>query len=327
MWIRRYTGVNHRVCDRRHDALDSGTSRVAAGLVRLLRSVTLRMEATTRTHPLRDLLALTKPGITVANTLMAGAGLLVAERAPSIVQAMSVLVGTALVVAAANTFNMVLERRQDAVMERTCDRPLAAGRLAARTAWLFGAALSALGGVILYMGANLPTALLGLGAVAMYAFVYTPMKRMTPLALHVGAIPGAVPPLMGVMAVTPESPTPGLCLFAAVFLWQFPHFLAIAVRRRDDYARAGIRAWSVVFGEAGAHRLSRWAALLLVPVGLLPTLSGGAGVIAALGMVGLAAWLAYAAWPSRAWVKPTFLASLAYLPALPIILGLDRLVA
>lgn len=284
------------------------------------------MEATPRTHPLRDLLALTKPGITLANTAMAGAGLLVAQGTPTLLQIVSVLVGTALVVAAANTFNMALEQHADASMERTRDRPLAAGRLAARTAWRFGAALSAIGGAILYMGTNLPTALLGLGAVAMYAFVYTPMKRMTPLALHVGAIPGAVPPLMGVTAVTPESPTAGLCLFAAVFLWQFPHFLAIAVRRKEDYARAGIRAWSVVFGEAGAHRLSRWAALLLVPVGLLPTLAGSAGALAAIGMVGLAAWLAHAAWPSRTWVKPTFLASLAYLPALPLILGLDRLV-
>lgn len=284
------------------------------------------MEATTRTHPLRDLLALTKPGITVANTLMAGAGLLVAQGTPTLLQIASVLVGTALVVAAANTFNMALERHADARMERTRDRPLAAGRLGAGTAWAFGAALSALGGAILFTGTNLPTALLGLGAIAMYAFVYTPLKRLTPLALHVGAIPGAVPPLMGVMAVTPESPTPGLCLFAAVFLWQFPHFLAIAVRRKDDYARAGIRAWSVVFGEAGAHRLSRWAALLLVPIGLLPTLAGSTGALAAIGMVALAAWLAYAAWPSRAWVRPTFLASLAYLPALPLLLAVDRLI-
>lgn len=275
----------------------------------------------------RDLLALTKPGITVANTFMTAAGLLVAQATPSLVVVVSALIGTALVVAAANTFNMVLEHRCDAHMDRTRERPIAAGRVSPRLGWVFATMLTALGGVVLALGTNLPTTLLGLGAVALYAFVYTPLKRVTPLALHVGAIPGAVPPLMGVTAVTPDSPAPGLCLFAAVFLWQFPHFLAIAVRRRDDYARAGIRAWSVVHGEPGARRLSRSAAALLVPVGLLPTLFGSAGALAAVGMVALAAWLAFAAWRPRAWVKPTFLASLAYLPSLPLVLGLDRLVA
>lgn len=284
------------------------------------------MEAT-RTTLRRDLMALTKPGITVANTLMAGAGLLVARGAPSLAQVIAVLAGTALVVAAANTFNMVLEHREDGRMDRTRARPIAAGRVSPTLGWVWGTILSVFGGVVLLVGTNLPTTLLGLGAVAMYAFVYTPLKRVTPLALHVGAIPGAVPPLMGVMAVTPASPTPGLCLFAAVFLWQFPHFLAIAVRRRDDYARAGIRAWSVVHGEAGARRLARAAALMLVPVGLLPTLLGSAGVLAALGMVLLAGWLALSAWHPRAWVRPTFLASLAYLPALPLLLGIDRLIA
>ncbi len=284
---------------------------------------------TTATWPLsiaRDLVALTKPGVTFGNGLVAAAGLVIAPRVPALSEVVALIVGTWLVVASANTFNMVIERERDARMERTRERPCAAGRVSAQVGWLWATVLALLGGGVLFAGTNALTAALGVGAIVAYAFVYTPLKPVTPWALPIGALPGAVPPLLGVVAVTPESPALGLALAAAVFLWQFPHFLAIAVRRREDYARAGIRAWSVVRGERASRSLSRMTALLLVPVGLLPTLLGGAGALAALGLVGLGAWLAWAAWRSEAWVKPTFLVSLIYLPALPIVLALDRIV-
>ncbi len=283
------------------------------------------MHATEQRPTVRDLVAVTKPGITFANGLMAGAGLLVTSGPVTPAQASSVLVGTALVVAAANTLNMVLERDHDALMERTCRRPLASGRLGARHAWGWAALLTVLGGVVLALGTNRVTTVLGLAAVVVYAFVYTPLKRVTPWALHIGALAGAVPPLLGVTAVTPTAPGPGLALAALVFLWQFPHFLAIAVRRKGDYARAGARTWPIVHGDAAAHALARWTAILLLPLGLFPPIIGSTGWPAGVGLMLVGGWLAFAAWRPHAWVRPTFVASLAYLPATLALLAMGRL--
>lgn len=274
----------------------------------------------------RDLLALTKPGITVANVLVTGAGLLVADAPAEPVAVASALVGTAAVVASANAWNMVLERDADALMERTRARPLASGRLSPRAALVTASALGVGGGLVLGLGANLLTAALGLAALVAYAFLYTPLKRRSPFALHVGAFAGAVPPLLGVTALAPDHPAPGLWLALAVWVWQFPHFLAIAQRRKDDYARAGIRAWSVVHGDDATRRLARVSALALVPVSLAPALTGMTGWWAALGLALLGVWLAWSTWSPRDWARPTFLASLAYLPAVPLLVGLDRLV-
>lgn len=279
----------------------------------------------TRPERAKDLVAITKPGITIANLLVTGAGVLAAEAPFEALPVVAALVGTAAVVASANAWNMVLERDADALMARTRSRPLAAGRLAPRTAIVVASALGLGGTLVLGLGANLLTATLGLAALVAYAFIYTPMKRRSPFALHVGAFAGAVPPLLGVTALTPGAPEPGLWLALAVWVWQFPHFLAIAQRRRDDYAAAGIRAWSVVHGEDSTRRLARVTAIALVPVSLAPALAGVTALWTALALALLGAWLAWSAWSPRDWARLTFLASLAYLPAVPLVLGLDRI--
>ncbi|MCC6621611.1 MAG: protoheme IX farnesyltransferase [Deltaproteobacteria bacterium] len=288
--------------------------------------VTERPDADAATSSLaRDLVALTKPGITIANVLMTVAGMCVAPGSPTGLGALAAIVGTAAVVGAANTFNMALERRSDATMARTRRRPVAAGRVGPGLAWGFGAALAALGTLVLALGTSPATTLIGLAALVMYTFVYTPLKRVTPWALLIGAVPGAAPPLMGALAVTPDGLAPGLALFLLVALWQLPHFLAIAVRRRDDYARAGIRAWPVVHGDGSARRLTRASAVLLAPAGLLPMALGPVGVGATALVCALGLALAWASWRREGWARTTFVASLLYLPALALGLSIDRL--
>lgn len=288
------------------------------------------LEASASTPTFRDLVALTKPGITASNTLIAGAGLLLAgaELGASDAGATPLigptLFGTALVVAGASAFNMVLERESDRLMSRTSERPVAAGRVTPGLACVIATALATLGLVWLASFTNaLATTMAALGLVG-YAFVYTPLKRRTPLALHIGAAFGATPPLIGALAIGPKGLAAGLSLAALLFVWQFPHFLAIASRREADYRRAGLRAWSVTHGADSTRRLASATAWTL-PVlgGLLPFstgLSAPSGVlVAALGL-----YLALATASPR-WEGRTFVASLVYLPALTAALGLDAL--
>ena len=151
------------------------------------------------------------------------------------------LIGTALLVAASNTLNMYLERDADALMERTRDRPLPRAVVSPEAALAFGTGLTCVGIALVFLGSNLLTGLLGLLAVGGYVAIYTPLKRTSAAALFVGAVPGALPPLMGWTAVTGHLDAPGLALFAVLFLWQIPHFLAIATYRGADYARAGFK--------------------------------------------------------------------------------------
>jgi len=278
---------------------------------------------TPRASAARDLVALAKPGIVASNLLMVTAGLVVTPGTLSFGLGVATLLGAALVIAAANTFNMVLEREVDARMERTRWRPIAAGRLSAPVGWAIGCLLTALGATILGLVHPL-TGALGVGALAIYAFVYTPLKRVTPWALAVGALPGATPPLLGASAVAPGDLGPGLALAVIVFLWQLPHFLAIAARRRRDYADAGIVALSVVRGEDVARRWARWTAVALVLAGLLPSLVGLAGPAQAGGAVLLGSVMVAATWGPR-WARRTFRASLVYLPGLLVAVAVDRM--
>src|SRR6185436_19966678 len=151
------------------------------------------------------------------------------------------LIGTALLVAASNALNMYMERDADALMDRTRDRPLPRAIVSPEAALAFGAGLTCVGIALVFLGSNLLTGLLGMLAVSGYVAVYTPLKRVSGAAVFVGAIPGALPPLMGWTAVTGHLDAPGLALFAVLFLWQIPHFLAIAIYRGADYARAGFK--------------------------------------------------------------------------------------
>ena len=202
----------------------------------------------------RDLFELTKPRVTSMVVVTAGGGLWVGGADPSAGVVAATLAGTALAVASAGVLNCWVERDSDRLMARTRRRPLAAGRVSPRAGLLFGLALGALSLPLLWLGANLLAALLAQLALWSYVLVYTPMKRHSPDALVVGAIPGAIPPLIGGAAATGELGSGALALAAILFFWQVPHFLAIALRRRDEYAAAGLKVVPVVYGERAARR-------------------------------------------------------------------------
>ncbi|MGB5402026.1 MAG: heme o synthase, partial [Thermoanaerobaculia bacterium] len=222
---------------------------------------------------LADLVELTKPRITLMVVLTALIGVLLSSGG-SVDWGLAIhaLFGTGLVAAGSAALNHVLERDLDALMERTADRPLPAGRMHPDTALLFGVGLAVAGLLELTLAVNLLTALLGAIALAGYIFVYTPMKRISSLATVVGAIPGALPPLMGWTAVSDRLELGGVVLFAILFLWQLPHFLAIAWMCREDYSRAGIPVLPVVEpdGRSTARQMLLYGAALL-PVSLMPT--------------------------------------------------------
>ena len=221
---------------------------------------------------LADLTELTKPGITLMVVLTAGLGFLLAEREGlSFLLLVHTLLGTGLVSAGASTLNQVIERETDALMRRTSQRPLPAGRMDPDVALLFGVALGVAGLAELALGVNLLTALLGAVALAGYVFVYTPLKRVSSLATVIGAIPGAIPPMMGWSAVRNEIDLAAWVLFGILFFWQMPHFLAIAWLCRDDYREAGFPMLTV--GDTQGVRTSRQVLLygaVLVPVSLMP---------------------------------------------------------
>ena len=278
---------------------------------------------------------LTKPRIAlmVLFTVVIGAVLAAGGRVEVLLLAHTVL-GTALVAAGASTLNMYLERRADARMRRTEGRPLPAGRLRPGEALLFGSALG-IGGTA-YLWAALPQAWAALVAATtfvIYVFVYTPLKRVTPLNTLVGAVPGALPPLIGWTAVRGSLDVEAAGLFLIVFFWQVPHFLAIAWIHREDYARGGFRMLPVVDrdGRLTARNMVVYC-LALIPASLLPALSGRVGpvyVAAAplLGLAFLASTLGFLRGPSTANARRVLRGSLLYLPAVLALLLIDGLVS
>jgi protoheme IX farnesyltransferase len=278
----------------------------------------------------RELWALTKPRITLMVVITAAGGMWLAPGAITPVSLVAALSALALVVGGANALNCWLERDVDALMARTASRPLPARRLAPRPALLFGLGLGAVSIPALWLLVNPLTALLGAASLVLYVCVYTPMKQITPSALLVGAIPGAMPPLMGWTAVTDRVELPGLVLFGILFLWQLPHFIAISIVRQDDYERAGLKVLPSVRGERASRAHAFGWALLLVPVTVLPTLVGVAGW--GYFTVGLGAALAYVTAAAAGlvapagetrWAKRLFLVSLAYLPIVFAALMID----
>ncbi|MCE9593257.1 MAG: heme o synthase [Planctomycetes bacterium] len=222
--------------------------------------------------------------------------------------------------AGASAFNQVLERDTDRRMERTENRPLAAGRLRVRDALLFGALLSGAGTLGIALRFNALSALLGLATLVGYALIYTPMKRVSSLNTIVGALPGAMPPLVGYAALAGAVDGWAYWLFAVLFVWQFPHFMAIAWLWRHDYARAGLKMLpSTPEGERHAGRQALIHGLILLPISILPTLHGQAGAAFALIAFALSAVYASAA-AAFAWKQDTkrarilLFTSLVYLP-------------
>ncbi len=238
-----------------------------------------------RTIAFRDVVALAKPRITLMVVITAAGGLFLPGRAgqlagpgPSATLVLSTLIGLSMIVAGANALNMYLERDTDRRMARTKNRPLPSGRMPPRFALWFGVVISALSVPVLAIGANPLTALLAVIANLLYVLAYTPLKQHSHFALHVGAVPGAIPPLLGWTAGTASIDAAGVVLFAILFLWQIPHFVAITLFRKTEYARAGLVVVPNVTGDLAAkHTIIRWifalvaASLLVVPLGLAGT--------------------------------------------------------
>lgn len=277
----------------------------------------------------RDVVDLAKPRITTMVVFTTWIGLSAAPGSIGPARTVLLLVGTAMLVASANVFNSWLERDTDALMHRTRERPLPAGRIDPWSAVAIGIFLGTFAVPILAISINPLTAFLGALAHAIYVLVYTPLKRVTPWALEIGAIPGAIPPLMGWAAGTGSLALPGWELFAILFLWQVPHFLAIALYLREDYARGGIRVLSVVRGEAAARRrlfaytLALGAAsLAAVPLGMAGPRYGAVAVLLGVGFAGMAGY-GILARGGGAWARRTMLASLVYLVVLIVALVVD----
>jgi heme o synthase len=236
-----------------------------------------------------DLVSLTKPRLAslVLCTLAGGMWL-----APGSLPAsgwMSTLLGTALLVGAANALNCWMERERDRLMPRTRSRPLATGRLAPEVGLGFGVLLASMALGVLALGSNLLTFALELLALVSYVAAYTPLKTRTSWALLLGTVPGALPPLIGWTAVTDRLDARGLLLFGLLVAWQIPHFLAIAMFRRNEYRAAGMQVFPVVHGE-GATRIWMviWAFLLLVlSLALVPLGLGGAVYASVAGVLGV----------------------------------------
>jgi protoheme IX farnesyltransferase len=280
----------------------------------------------------RDLAILTKPRISALVLLTGAAGMCLAPGHVASRTLLLSLVGTALIVGSANALNMWWERDVDARMTRTRNRPLPSGRLSPDVALAFGLGLGVVSAPMLFV-VNLATGLLGLAALVSYVALYTPLKRHTYLALLVGAIPGAIPPLMGWSTVTGTVSLGGLLLFAVLFLWQIPHFAAIAIFRAEDYARAGLQVVSVQHGEQAARRMVAISSVLLVassllflPFGLARAWYGIAalllgGAFLALALRGLWAGPRFEA---RRWARQVFAASIPYLTFLLVALLSNR---
>lgn len=239
------------------------------------------------------------------------------------------LLGTTLIASGTAALNQWYERDWDALMRRTARRPIPSGRIAAPHALRFGCALSAAGFLELAWGVNLLAAFLALFTLASYLFVYTPLKRRSPVSTTVGAIPGAMPPLIGYAAASGHLNFEAGILFAILFLWQFPHFYAIAWMYREDYARAGIRMLPVVEPsvDSTARRIL-WFSLALVPMSLAPGFFAMAGNVYTFGAAVLGALVLYAGYQANAGrtlaeARRVLLASTVYLPLLYGLLALD----
>jgi protoheme IX farnesyltransferase len=241
------------------------------------------------------------------------------------------LLGTLLVAGGTGTLNQYLERRFDAQMRRTARRPLAAGRLEPSSARWFGILISLAGSIYLAAAANALASLLAILTLVSYLPLYTPLKRKTPLCTVVGALPGAMPPLIGWAAASGKLSFEAWVLYALLFLWQFPHFMAIAWMYREDYARAG---YLVLPRGEQSGRFMSWQALVaslaLIPVSLSPTVAGGASsvyfVVAGVLSSGFFYYGARLAFQrSNAAARRLLMASIIYLPLVFFLMVLNKL--
>jgi heme o synthase len=290
-----------------------------------------RFQAAAAGGRLRALIELTKPGITRLVVLTTAAGFYLASGAAvDWLLFLNTLLGTGLVASAAGAMNQWTEREADSLMLRTRARPLPSGRLQGRQAFLFSWALTVIGFVWLLLTGGLLAAMIVATSLITYIGVYTPLKRRTWYATMIGAVPGALPILAGWAAAGSSIDATGLALFGILFLWQMPHFYALAWIYRDDYLRGGFRMLSA--DDVSGARTARHAllfALLLLPVSVMPAVQGLAGGVYLAGAVilgvvyaGLGAALLARRTNRRAW--RLFFGSVVYLPVLLLLMVLDK---
>jgi protoheme IX farnesyltransferase len=280
---------------------------------------------------MKDYLELTKPSITWLILMSTGVGYFFGlDGGLQLWVLLHALLGTALIASGTATLNQWYEREADAKMRRTKRRPIPSGRITANRALLFGVVLSLLGFFELALGVNLLTGALGLLTLTSYLFLYTPLKQRSPISTTVGALPGAMPPLIGYAAASGTLTVEAWTLYVILFLWQFPHFLAIAWMYREDYARAGIVMLPVVEpdGASTARRILLYS-LVLIPISIVPSLLSMSGKLYLVGALVLSSLYFYAG--IRVAVERTILrarqvllASVFYLPLLYGLMLLDR---
>ena len=281
---------------------------------------------------MKDYLELTKPRITVLILICTAVGYFFGSpNSFHLALFVHVLLGTALMASGTAALNQWYEADSDAKMRRTSKRPIPAGRIERIDGLVFGALLSIAGFADLWFGTNALAAGLGLFTLATYIFLYTPLKRRSVACTTVGALPGAMPPLIGYAAASGRLDAWALALFLILFVWQFPHFYAIAWMYRDDYARGGIRMLPVIEpdGESTARRIVA-CSILLIPISLIPRLLGmtgpiyaAAAVAAGMGLLYIGVRLGRDRTCARA--RHVLLASVLYLPIVLAVMVIDRM--
>lgn len=272
---------------------------------------------------LRDYIALTKPRITWLILMSTAVGYFFGRQDEfAWLIFFHTLLGTGLIASGTAALNQWYEREADARMQRTCRRPLASGRMQPLPALIFAIALSILGFLQLWLGANLLAAVLGALTLLAYLFLYTPLKQKSWHSTTLGALPGAMPPMIGFAAARGTVTLDAWILFAILFLWQFPHFYAIAWLYREDYARAGIKMLPVI--DRDLRRTVRqilYSAAALLGVSLLPSFTGMAGLIYLCAALLLGGYYLYAGIHAARAMTPRYargvlVASVTYLPLL-----------
>ncbi|MEJ7606164.1 MAG: heme o synthase [Bryobacteraceae bacterium] len=290
-----------------------------------------RFSGSSRVDSMNDYVQLTKPRITWLILMSTGIGFFFgASSGWNWSLLLHTIIGTGLIASGTAALNQWWERGPDAFMERTQNRPLPSNRLSSHRALAFAILLSIAGFAELWIAVNPLTALLGLFTLCSYLFIYTPLKRLTPHSTTVGAIPGAMPPVIGYAAGAGYLDAQACALFAILFLWQFPHFHAIAWLYREDYERAGIRMLPVVdpTGEKTARQIFVYS-LLLIPVSLVPRFLGMSGNVYLGGALILGLTYFYYAIRvlgdcSLQRARGVLMASIVYLPLLYVLMLVDR---
>lgn len=286
---------------------------------------------------MKDYIALTKPRITWLILMSTGVGYFFGAQRGwhgwagwHFATLLHTIIGTGLIASGTAALNQWIERKADGMMRRTQARPLPSGRLEPGRALAFAIGISIAGFAELWFGANPLAALLGLFTLLTYLFIYTPLKQRSPHSTTFGSLPGAMPPLIGFAAASGTLTWDAWVLFAILFLWQFPHFYAIAWMYKEDYARAGIRMLPVVEpdGKSTARRILLYS-IALIPISLMPKFFAMAGNVYLVGAIALGLGFVYYSlrirWDrTRQQARHVLLASVVYLPLLFSLMLFDR---